>query len=30
MLIEAGIDVPPLDWPAIAEPIVEPSQLSLF
>jgi uncharacterized protein YecE (DUF72 family) len=30
LLIEAGIDLPPLDWPAIAEPIVEPSQLSLF
>ncbi len=30
MLTEAGIDVPPLDWPAIAAPIVQPSQLSLF
>lgn len=34
LLTDAGIDVPPLTWPAIAapivEPIVEPSQLSLF
>lgn len=30
LLTDAGIDLPPLNWPAIAEPIVEPSQLRLF